>query len=180
MLQAQHDGIPRHGPIMYAVKTLTVFREGRGLKRFDVSVQTHGRVYAAICFRTLTTHFHWVENCTSTVLIKVWPVITVEVVCFKTLQIRSTYFDFFECTYGHLNTEWYPCVSIIWPAYISFNRSRTMAVLCRIWWTRHCLCLRHILQHNLLCYPGQWLCEAERVGGNRNHHTNEMFYTAKT
>ena len=52
------------------------------------------------CFRTLTTHFHWVENCTSTVLIKVWPVITVEVVCFMTLQIRSTYFDFFECTYG--------------------------------------------------------------------------------
>ena len=52
------------------------------------------------CFRTLTTHFRWVENCTSTVLIKVWPVITVEVVCFMTLQIRSTYFDFFECTYG--------------------------------------------------------------------------------
>lgn len=52
------------------------------------------------CFRTLTTHFHWAENCTSTVLIKVWPVITVEVVCFMTLQIRSTYFDFFECTYG--------------------------------------------------------------------------------
>ena len=132
------------------------------------------------CFRTLTTHFHWVENCTSTVLIKVCPVITVEVVCFMTLQIRSTYFDFFECKYGHINTEWYPCPSIIRPAFISFNRSRTMAVLCRIWWTRHCVCLRYILQHNLLCYPGQRLCEAERVGGNRNHHTTEMFYTAKT
>lgn len=65
------------------------------------------------CFRTLTTHFHWVENCTSTVLIKVCPVITVEVVCFMTLQIRSTYFDFFECKYGHINTEWYPCPSIL-------------------------------------------------------------------
>ena len=154
------------------------------IRRFG---NTHGRVYAAISlhFRTLTTHFHWVEKCTSTVLIKVWPVITVEVVCFMTLQIRSTYkwsyFDFFECTNeDHFNTEWYPCASIIWTAFISYNRSRTMAILCRIWWTRHCLCLRYILQHNLLCYPGQRLCEAERVGGNRNYHTDEMFYTAKT
>ena len=47
MLQAQHDGIiPRHGPIMYAVRT--VFRECRVLKRFDVSAQTYGLDYAAI------------------------------------------------------------------------------------------------------------------------------------
>ena len=133
------------------------------------------------CFRTLTTNFHWVENCTSTVLIKVWPVITVEVVCFMTLQIRSTYFDFFECTYGRPQQYRMVCLcTVIWPGFISFNRSRTMAVLCRIWWTRHCVCLCYILQHNLLCYAGQRLCETERVGGNRNNHTTEMFYTAKT
>ena len=34
-----------------------------------------------------------------------------------TLQIRSTYFDFFEYTYGHINTEWYPSASIAWPAF---------------------------------------------------------------
>ena len=138
------------------------------------------------CFRTLTTHFHWVENCTSTVLIKVCPVITVEVVCFMWLQIRSTYkwsyFDFFECTYGgrHQHSMVSLRINHTTQCIYFFNRSRTMAVLCGIWWTRHCLCLRYILQHNLLCYPGQRLCKAERVGGNRNHHTNEMFYTAKT
>ena len=137
------------------------------------------------CFRTLTTHFHWVENCTSTVLIKVWPVITVEVVClwdFRFAQPISdpTLISLNAHTVDDINTVWYPCASIIRPAFIFFNRSRTMAVLCRIWWTRHCVCLRYILQHNLLCYPGQRLCKAERVGGNRNHHTNEMFYTAKT
>lgn len=46
MLQAQNDGIPRHGPIMNAVRT--VFRECRVFRRSDVSVNTHGRVYAAI------------------------------------------------------------------------------------------------------------------------------------
>lgn len=100
MLQTQQDGIiPRHGPIMYAVRT--VFRECRVFGRSHGFVK-YSRTYLCcyFCFRTLTTHFHWVENCTSTVLIKVWPVIAVEVVCFMTLQIRSTYFDFFECTYG--------------------------------------------------------------------------------
>lgn len=71
------------------------FEKCWGLKRYGVSVNSHGLVYAAISlrFRTLTTHFHWVEKCTSTVLLKVWPVITVEVVCFMTPQIRSTYSD---------------------------------------------------------------------------------------
>ena len=46
MLEAQNDGIPRHGPIMYAVRT--VFRECRVFGRSDVWVNTHGRVYAAI------------------------------------------------------------------------------------------------------------------------------------
>ena len=151
MLQAQHDGIiPRHGANYICSKnSLSRMSSVWEIWRFGKYSRTCLCCY--FCFRTLTTHFHWVENCTSTVLIKVCPVITVEVVCFMTLQIRSTYFDFFECKYGHINTEWYPCPSIIRPAFISFNRSRTMAVLCRIWWTRHCLCLRYILQHNLLC-----------------------------
>ena len=151
MLQAQHHGIiPRHGA-NYVCSKNSLWRMSSvwEIWRFDKYSRTCLCCY--FCFRTLTTHFHWVENCTSTVLITVCPVITVEVVCFMTLQIRSTYFDFFECKYGHINTEWYPCPSIIRPAFISFNRSRTMAVLCRIWWTRHCLCLRYILQHNLLC-----------------------------
>ena len=46
MLEAQNDGIPPHGPIMYAVRI--VFRECRVLRRSDVSVNTHGRFYAAI------------------------------------------------------------------------------------------------------------------------------------
>ena len=46
MLQAQNDGIPRHGPIINAVRT--VFRECRVFRRSDVSVNTHRRVYAAI------------------------------------------------------------------------------------------------------------------------------------
>ena len=46
MLQAQNDGIPRHGQIMYAVRT--VFRECRVFGRSEVSVNTHGLDYAAI------------------------------------------------------------------------------------------------------------------------------------
>ena len=46
MLQAQNDGILRHGPIINAVRT--VFRECRVFGISDVSVNTDGRFCAAI------------------------------------------------------------------------------------------------------------------------------------